>query len=619
MKMRHSLAYLTVQAFLVVHTFPVQAQSNLAPQAVHSTPAPRLMPVESNAVVIPPPFSDPAEPFNRAMWDFNTGLMTSIVQPASRGYRVVIPKPVRQGIGNIGRNLTFPVRFINDSLQGDWPALQDEIHRCFLNTVFGFGGIFDVATRSNVPKRDTGFGQTFQKWGWHPGIFLMLPILGPSDIRDGGGFAADIAANPMTYFFPYYYIGTGVTANNISDTIDGVARFSESEADSHSILQYAWTFSHEDLGVDLNLHGNQDPASLQTLQSFFFSCQDPEFFSRSTTRAAFIPATGKKLDFTFWLQRHRAPIVYLIPGFGGHRLAGDELGLAELLVSNGYSVVTVSSTFHPEFMEHASTTDLPAYPPIGVNDLHVALTEIDRELETKYPGRLSQRAIMGYSMGAFQALFMAATEVTNQVPLLKFDRYVAIDSPVRLRYAVTNLDKYYQAPMAWPAAEREADIKNLLIKVAAVVTRPELQKGPLPFNSIESQFLIGLSFRLTLRDIIFSSQLRHNQGILQQPLDKSRRRAAYDEILRYSFRNYIDLFATPYDRTLGIDLKDPDVITRGTDLRTYTAGLQDNPKVRVILNRNDLLLVESDIAWIEGTFAPPQVTEFPDGGHVGNL
>ena len=229
-------------------------------------------------------------------------------------------------------------------------------HACFLNTVFGFGGIFDVATRSNVPKHDTGFGQTFQKWGWHPGIFLMLPIFGPSDIRDGSGLVADAAANPMTYFSPYCYIGPGVAANNLSDTVDGAVRFSESEADSYSILQYAWTFSHENRKVDFNLHGSQDPASLQTLQSFFFNYKDPEFLSRSKTRSVLIPATGKKLDFTFWLQRQRAPIVYLIPGFGGHRLAGDELGLAELLVSNGYSVVTVSSTFHPEFMEHASST-----------------------------------------------------------------------------------------------------------------------------------------------------------------------------------------------------------------------------------------------------------------------
>ena len=616
MKSKYCLAYLTVLATLVVNTLRAQSVSNTT-NLQASVPAPKVF--ITNAIVLPPPLSDPIEPFNRGVWSFNVGLLSYVIQPASQGYRFVMPKPMRQGISNAGRNLIFPVRFISEALQGDGPALQDEIHACFLNTVFGFGGIFDVAARSNVPKHDTDFGKTFQKWGWHPGIFLMLPFFGPSDIRDGSGLAADALANPMTYFTPYCYINPGVTFNNLSDTVDGAVRFSEAEADSYSILQYAWTFSHANRKVDLALHGSQDPASLQTLQSFFFSYKDPEFLSRSKTRSVLIPATGKKLDFTFWLQRKRAPIVYLIPGFAGHRLAGDELGLAELLVSNGYSVVTVSSTFHPEFMEHASATAMPAYPPISINELHVALTEIDRDLNKKYPQRLGQRAIMGYSMGAYQSLYMAATEATNQSPLLKFERYVSIDSPVRLRYAVTNLDSYYKAPMAWPADEREADIENLLIKVAAVATQPELQKSPLPFNAVESQFLIGLGFRLSLRDIIFSTQLRHNQGILQQPLKKSRRWAAYDEILNYSFRNYIDLFATPYDRTLGIDLKDPETLKLGTDLRAYTAGLRDNPDIRIILNRNDLLLADSDIGWIEDTFAHSLVTEFPDGGHVGNL
>jgi pimeloyl-ACP methyl ester carboxylesterase len=270
-------------------------------------------------------------------------------------------------------------------------------------------------------------------------------------------------------------------------------------------------------------------------------------------------------------------------------------------------------------MEHASTTALPAYPPIGINDLHVALTQIDAGMEAAYPGRLGARAIMGSSMGAFQSLFMAATEAENTNALIHFERYVAIDSPVNLRYAVTNLDRYYQAPMAWPEAEREANIRNTLLKVAALVTQPGNGNAQLPFNTIESEFLIGFAFHFTLRDIIFSSQLRHNLGVLQQPVVKSRREAVYNEILKYSFRNYIDDFAMPYDRALGIDLNDPKVIEFGTSLKAHTAELAANPNVRVILNRNDLLLNTDDLAWMEATFPVARVTEFPDGGHVGNL
>ncbi len=594
----------------------IQAQS--LPPRTSRPPLPAHSTVDITNIVLPPPLSDPIEPFNRAVWSFNKELMKSVIKPASTGYRFVVPKPVRKGIGNAGWNLTFPVRLINEFLQGNWNAMGDETARCLCNTIFGLGGIFDVATRGHIPKRNADFGQTFKKWGCQPGIFLMLPVLGPSDVRDGSGLIADFAANPMTYFFPYSYIGSGVAANNFSDTVDESVRLSQVEPDSYSILQYAWTFTHENRPVDLRLIGNQDPASLETLQAFFSGYSNPGFLDRGKTRLVSIPATGKKLDFIFWLQPSHAPIIYLIPGFGAHRLARNELEIADLLVSNGFSVVTISSTFNPDFMERASTSDTPDYLPNGIHDLHVALTEIDRHLDATYPGRLGARVIMGYSMGAFQSLFLAATKDVNQPPLIRFQRYVAVDAPVRLRYAVTNLDQYYNAPLAWPADKREANIENTLLKVAYLATQPTLQTN-LPFNAIESKFLIGLSFRLALRDMIFSSQLRHNQEILRQPVKASRRRAVYEEILKYSLRDYIDKFATPYDKTRGIDLSNPGVVKRGTDLTTYTTELQANPDVRLILNRNDFLLASQDVAWIESTFTPPQRTIFPDGGHLGNI
>ncbi len=620
MKSKYCLLYLVALACLVVNTLRAQSSAFTPanpPQGVAMATTTHLPPADT--IALPQPLRDPIEPFNRVVWSFNKGLMTAVIKPASRGYRYAVPRPVRQGIGNAGRNLTYPGRLINECLQGNWKGMYDETERCVCNTTFGVGGFFDVATRWHIPKRDADFGQTFKKWGCQPGIYLMLPILGPSDIRDGSGLAGDYAANPMSYFSPYAYIGSGVTANNLTDSVDEYVRLSQTQADPYSILQYAWSFSHVNRKVDLRLIGDQDPASLETLQSFFFSYKNPDFLNRGKTRSVLIPATDRKLDFTFWLQPGRAPIVYIVPGFAAHRLAENELALAELLVSNGFSVVTVSSTFHPEWMEHASTSDLPSYPPNDVSDLHRALTEIDRHLDAAYPHRLGSRALMGYSMGAFQSLFLAATEATNRAALIRFQRYVAIDSPVRLRYAATNLDQFYQAALAWPAGERTADIENTFLKVAALVERPPAQGTSLPFNAIESKFLIGLSFHLAMRDIIFSGQVRHNQGILQHPIKSSSRRVVYDEILKYSFRDYIDKFATPYDKTLGIDITKPDVLRRGTDLTAYTAELQANADIRLVLNRNDIFLTDTDIAWVESTFAASQWTVFPDGGHLGNL
>src|ERR1700722_11545063 len=465
MNTRTRLTFLVTLSCLILKSALAQPSTPTAPNAPPQTALPDLA---EDSIVLPSKFRDPIEPFNRAIWGFNKGLATSVVRPFSRGYRRVVVKPVRTGIGNMGKNLVYPRRLVNDLLQGQWAGMSEETERCFVNTLFGLGGFFDVATQWGVPQNDPNFGQTFKKWGWKPGCYLMLPIFGPSDERDAVGLAGDAAANPMFYFFPYEFISPFITANNLSDTVEAAVCFTKAEPDSYSILKYAWSFGHENRAPDMRVIGNQDEATLETLQSVFFNYKNPEFPAQGKTRSVLIPTTGKKLDFTFWLQPGRAPVVYLVPGFGAHRLAGNELGLAELLYKNGFSAVTVSSSFHPDFIEHASTTALPSYPPIDVNDVHIALTEIDRRLEEIYPHRLGAKALMGYSMGGFQTLFLAGQSATNNASLLKFDRYVAIDAPVRLRYAVTNVDQFYEAALAWPAAERTANIENTLLKVVAV-------------------------------------------------------------------------------------------------------------------------------------------------------
>ena len=500
----------------------------------------------AESVVLPKSVPDPLEPVNRVVYSINKGIMTGVVKPTAKVYRLIVIKPVRTGIGNFGKNITFPGRLINNLLQGKWGGVRDEAYRFCCNTTVGVAGVIDMASKWKIPKSDADFGQTFGQWGWKPQCYLMLPIYGPSNERDTLGLAADTAANPLTYIAPYpaatpepltyvspyTYISFGILYNNLSDTVNDYVRAARSEMDAYSELQYAWTFVRENRVADFQVKGKPDPASLETLESVFFTFQNPEFPGRGKTRSVLIPATRRKLKFTFWLQPTKAPVVYIIPGLGSHRLAASELALAELVYQNGFSAVCVSSTFNFEFMEHASTADVPAYMPVDVHDLHVALTEIDHRLEKLYPKRLGARALMGYSMGAFQSLYVAATESTNKAPLIKFDRYVAINSPVRLLYGISKLDEYFQAPLAWPVGERVDDIENTFLKVAALSKNSLTPQTALPFSGIESKFLIGMTFRFILRDAIFSSQQRNNQGVLEHPIKKFRRAPVYREILQ---------------------------------------------------------------------------------------
>ncbi|HSY18118.1 MAG TPA: VacJ family lipoprotein [Candidatus Acidoferrales bacterium] len=594
-------------------------------------------------MVLPASVPDPLEPFNRAMWAFNKELMTDVIKPTSRVYRFVVVKPIRTGIGNFGRNLTYPGRLINNALQRKWTGARDETSRFICNTTVGVLGFWDVATKWKIPKSDADFGQTFGQWGWRPQCFIMLPVFGPSNERDTLGLAADTAANPLlyiapydfvasdplTYLGPYSYFSYAVMYNDLADTVGEYVRFSQAEADPYSEIQYAWTFARENQVANFQVKGKQDESSLETLESVFFTFKDPEFPTHATTRSVRIPSTGRDLKFTYWLQPGQANVVYIIPGLGGHRLSQPSLALAELVFKNGFSAVLVSSPFNPEFMEHASTAALPAYLPVDGHDMQVALTEINHRLHVMYPDRLGNKALMGYSMGALQTLFIAATGPTNSapaapgapstLPLIQFDRYVAINTPVRLTHGISKLDEFYQAPLDWLATERTENLNNTFLKVAALSRSTLVPQTTLPFDAIESKFLIGLTFRLELRDMIYSSQRRNNQGILQRSLFNFRREPAYQEILQYSFQDYFDKFAVPYYQAKGIAAPAAETIAKAGDLRSYETGLRANPDIRVIVNQNDFLLEDEDLTWLHATFTPDQLTVFNKGGHLGNL
>ena len=236
-------------------------------------------PPAAETVVLPQSVPDPLEPMNRVVWGFNKAVMTGVIEPSSRVYRLVVVKPIRTGIGNFGHNLTYPGRLINNLLEGKWSGARDESYRFVCNTTVGVAGIFDPATKWKIPKSEADFGQTFGQWGWQPQCFLMLPIYGPSNERDTLGLAADTAANPLlyiapykfdvnkplTYLGPYSYLAYAIMYNDLADTVGEYVRFSQAEMDPYSEIQYAWTFARENRVANFQVKGKQDQASLETL------------------------------------------------------------------------------------------------------------------------------------------------------------------------------------------------------------------------------------------------------------------------------------------------------------------------------------------------------------------
>jgi phospholipid-binding lipoprotein MlaA len=146
---------------------------------------------------------DPLEGLNRGIYKFNKAADEAIIKPVAGAYKAVLPSPVRTGVNNFFSNLNDFVTTINDLLQFKPDKAFADGGRFIINSTFGIAGIFDWASKDGIEKRNEDFGQTLARWGWQDSTYVMLPLLGPSTVRDTGGLVVDSALfDPIGYADP---------------------------------------------------------------------------------------------------------------------------------------------------------------------------------------------------------------------------------------------------------------------------------------------------------------------------------------------------------------------------------------------------------------------------------
>ena len=151
---------------------------------------------------------DPWQRMNRGTFSFDLGFYKHIVKPVATTYVRVTPDPIRTGISNFVHNLHYPEVIVNALLQGQIQPFARDLGRFVVNTTVGIGGLFDPATRVGLTREERDFGQTFGKWGIPTGPYLVLPFLGPSDVRDAIGLVPAFTVASPTFYGHY----TGDTA-----------------------------------------------------------------------------------------------------------------------------------------------------------------------------------------------------------------------------------------------------------------------------------------------------------------------------------------------------------------------------------------------------------------------
>lgn len=560
------------------------------------------------------PIGDPIEPVNRSIGFLNHGIMIGLIHPTAYVYRIIIPRPVRKCINNAGENLAYPVRLVNNLLQAEWTGAWNETQRFGINTTVGILGLFDPATHWDIPPSKEDTGLTFGKWGWSNHMYLMLPFFGPSSERDFFGKIGDMALNPATYLFP---AGPIFTYNRLTDEVIRYRQFTSSEYDPYSLSRDMYAIARRE-PTEVPEGFSEDESAVETLQAVTFQAEEPNFYLKRKKKKVFFAPTGENIPYTMWLQKKPSSVVYILPGLGAHRESTSSVAMAEILYRAGYSVVTLSSSMNWEFIQRISSVPVPGYGPIDGRDIAMALETIHRDVQARYPERITGRSLMGMSLGAYHTLLIAAGETEGKLKGIKFDRYIAINPPLDLFYGIGQLDAFYNAPVAWPGSERETRMQAAIDKARDLLQPPDKFKTPPTFTPTEAQFLIGLLYRISLRDTIHASQRQTNIGRLSNEPGLMNREDEYQEILLYSYRDYFQSFVLPTLRTekgrLSIDH-----VRYSCDLKSHHRNLQENSKAYVFTNANDFLLDDGDIRWLKETFPEERLVLSPHGGHLGNL
>lgn len=186
---------------------------------------------------------DPIEGLNRGIWWFNDKLDRYVLEPAAIGWTWITPGFVRTGFGHAFDNLRFPLRFVNDLLQGDVKQAGRETGRFLMNSTVGIAGFLDPASEYGLGMRPEDFGQTLGRWGLGPGAYVMLPILGPSGVRDGVALPLDLALGAWPGLIsPEAATAIGVVdrVNTRAALIDDIRSARESSLDYYVFVRNAY-------------------------------------------------------------------------------------------------------------------------------------------------------------------------------------------------------------------------------------------------------------------------------------------------------------------------------------------------------------------------------------------
>jgi phospholipid-binding lipoprotein MlaA len=222
---------------------------------------------------------DPFEKFNRAMFTFNDTVDQAALKPAAEAYRT-LPSFVQTGVGNFFGNLGDAWTAANNLLQGKMADGMSDVMRFTFNSTFGLFGVLDIASEAGLPKHKEDFGQTLGKWGVAAGPYIVLPLLGPSTVRDTLATPVDIAGDPWDYARPINARNFGYVARVVDQraaVLDATNLIEEAALDRYAFVRDAYVQRRESTVRD----GQSPDTSYEEDDKAFMASRNAEYAIQS--------------------------------------------------------------------------------------------------------------------------------------------------------------------------------------------------------------------------------------------------------------------------------------------------------------------------------------------------
>ncbi len=335
---------------------------------------------------------------------------------------------------------------------------------------------------------------------------------------------------------------------------------------------------------------------------------------------------GAQLDYAYALQKHPAPLVFVIAGTGASCDSEKNQFLMRALYAGGFSVVGITSPTYPTFVIAASTTMVPGEQRDDAKDIYTVMQKIWAHLQPH--AKVTEFYLTGYSLGGTNAAFVAKLDEERKA--FNFKKVLLLNPSVNIYNSISKLDRFLQN-IPGGVDNFNKFFRRIVNQLGAVYKKsttvtfsPDLVfeafKANPPRNE-ELAALIGISFRLSASALVFTSDVMTNYGFIKPAnviLTRNTSMEDYAQVsLRVGFTDYFHEYAWPYyEPTSSTKSRQAFAALQSlTSIKDYLAGAQ---KIGVVDNQDDIILVPGEIDFLKNTFGA-RAKIYPYGGHLGNL